>query len=385
MSARKVFLTIVAICLGGITLGLGLGAGYVITRHFWPMETVAEAPPTIVTDATLTTVRVNPLVVPIDTQEPCFVYVIPTAKSAVVSILVTSPAGGRGRDDVPGSGSGFIFAEDDDYIFVVTNNHVIENTNTIYISPNDYDTFAARVVGYDRGSDIAIVAASRSELEASGIPYTIATIGDSDILRMGDPVIAIGNAMGEGQTVTRGIISALSLNIEIPDVRHRLNLHVLQTDAAVNRGNSGGPLVNQHGEVIGIVTAKLIGADIEGMGYALPINNVLPLLTDILETGSVRRTFIGVDTNEVSEFLRNLFNLPLTGMIVIEVHENTPAYEAGIRRDDLIVQFDNRRIAGAVDWQLALDSARPGDRITLGIYREGERIEISVVLTSRMT
>jgi len=381
---KKVLLAITAICLGGITLGLGLGAGYVITRHFFPTEAVAEGAPAPVTDATLTTVRVNPLVVPIDTQEPCFVYIIPAAKSAVVSINVTSPTGGR-RADVPGSGSGFIFAADEDYIFVVTNNHVIENTNTIYISPNDYDSFPARIVGYDRASDIAIVAADRRQLEASGIPYEIAVIGDSDLLRMGDPVVAIGNAMGEGQTVTRGIISALSLNIEIPDARQRLNLHVLQTDAAVNRGNSGGPLVNQQGEVIGIVTAKLIGADIEGMGYALPINHVLPLLTDILETGSVRRTFIGLDTNEVSEFLRNLFNLPHTGMIVVEVHENTPAYEAGVRREDLIVQFDNRRIASAADWQMALDSARPGDRIILGIYREGERIEIAVVLTSRMT
>jgi serine protease Do len=190
--------------------------------------------------------------------------------------------------------------------------------------------------------------------------------------------------MGEGQTVTRGIISALSLNIQIPDARSRLNLDVLQTDAAVNRGSSGGPLINQNGEVIGIVTAKLIGSDIEGMGYALPINNVYHLLTDILETGSVRRTYIGIDSEDVSEFIRGLFNLPSTGVLVRDIFENSPAEEAGIQRGDLIVQFGNRQITGITDLQAALENARPGDAVVLGIFRDGVRIEISIVLSSRM-
>jgi serine protease Do len=380
----KIFLIILAFFIGGATLGLGLGAGYTVTRHFLPQaEVVDEAVET--PEAAITTVRVNPLVVPINPQEPGFVDIIPEAKSAVVSIHVTAPSGRvGGRRDVPGSGSGFIFAEDSEYVFIATNNHVVENTNTILISLDDNENIPARVVGFDRASDVAVIAALRSELEEKDVPFTIARLGDSDILRMGDPVIAIGNAMGEGQTVTQGIISALSLNIEIPDVRNRLNLNVLQTDAAVNRGNSGGPLVNQYGEVIGIVTAKLIGADIEGMGYALPINNVRHLLEDILETGSVRRTYIGFDPEDVSEFWRSLFNLPSTGVLVGDVRENSPAYTAEIQRGDLIVQFGNRRITSTTDWQNALDAARPGDEIILGIYRDGERIDISVVLTSRM-
>jgi serine protease Do len=190
--------------------------------------------------------------------------------------------------------------------------------------------------------------------------------------------------MGEGQTVTRGIISAVSLNIEIPDARNRLSLDVLQTDAAVNRGNSGGPLVNQNGEVRGIATAKLIGSDIVGMGYALPINGVKHLITDILETGSVRRSEMGIDHEDVSEFIQNLFNLPSTGVLVRNVAENSPAEEAGILRGDLIVQFGNRRISGKADLQIALEATRPGDEVVLGIYRDGERIEISIVLSSRM-
>ncbi|MCL1884069.1 MAG: trypsin-like peptidase domain-containing protein [Defluviitaleaceae bacterium] len=380
----KVFLVILAFCLGGATLGLGLGVGYAVAHHFLP-EAEATIQEADISEAAITTVRVNPLIVPIDPQEPCFVEIIPDAKAAVVSIHVTAPMGrSMGRGDIPGSGSGFIFAEDADYVFIATNNHVIENTNTIVISLDDKEYIPARIIGYDRASDIAVIAASRSELEAKSAPFTIAEIGNSDTLRMGDSVIAIGNAMGEGLTVTRGIISALSLNIEIPDIRNRLNLDVLQTDAAVNRGNSGGPLINQNGEVIGVVTAKLIGTDIEGMGYALPINNVYYLLMDILETGSVRRTCIGIGHEDISEFRRNLFNLPSTGVLVREIFPNSPAEESGIRRGDLLVQFGSHRITSGADLDAVLETSRPGDEVVLGIYRDGERIEISVVLNSRM-
>lgn len=381
----KILLFILAACLGGAALGLGLGAGNALTQHFLPdteeMRLISVLDAT--TEATITTVRVNPLVVPLNPNEPSFVDIIPEAKAAVVSINVTGTAM-RSRRDIPGSGSGFIFAEDGEYIFIATNNHVIENTNSISVSLDDNENVPARVVGFDRASDVAVIVASRTEMYALEIPFTIARLGDSDLLRMGDSVIAIGNAMGEGQTVTRGIISALSLNIEIPDMRDRLSLDVLQTDAAVNRGNSGGPLVNQYGEVIGIVTAKLIGADIEGMGYALPINNVYPLLMDIIETGSIRRTWLGIVDEDVSEFLRSLFNLPSTGVLVRGVIPDSPAYAADIMHRDLIVQFNGRRISGSADLQAQLDSVRPGEEVTLSIYREGQLMEVSVVLGSRL-
>lgn len=381
----KIVLIFFAVILGAATLGVGIGAGYGFSRFFAP-EPVVTAEEVEIPEATITTVRVNPLVVPIDPQEPCFVDIIPEIKAAVVSINVTVSAGRAiGREGSPGSGSGFIFAEDDEYVFVATNNHVVENTNAIYISLDDAERVPARVVGYDRASDIAVIAAERAGIYATGVPFTIARFGDSDALRMGDSVIAIGNAMGEGQTVTRGIISALNLSIEIPDARHRLSLDVLQTDAAVNRGNSGGPLINQHGEVIGIVTAKLIGAYIEGMGYALPINNVYPLLRDIVEIGSVRRTYTGIDPINVSESFRSLFNLPTVGVLVTDVDENSPAYNAGIRRGDLIVRFNAREISGIDDWNAAIEAARPGDTATLEIYRDGARIEVGVSLSSRMS
>jgi len=384
MDGKKLLLIALALCIGGATLGLGIGAGYAVVKHLTPPpEIIMEAAAPV--ETVITTVRVNPLVVPINPQEPSFVDIIPEVKESVVSINVTATTGrGMGRGEIPGSGSGFIFAEDADYVFIATNNHVVENTNTILISLDDEDSVPARIVGYDRASDVAVIVASRADLREIDAQYTVADLGDSDSLRMGDSVIAIGNAMGEGQTVTRGIISALSLSIEIPDARNRLTLDVLQTDAAVNRGNSGGPLINQHGEVIGIVTAKLIGADIEGMGYALPINNVYYLLMDILETGSVRRAFIGIVHTEISEQFRSVWNFPSTGILVTEIFEDSPAYEAGLLPRDLIVQFDDRRIASTDDLRAALEATRPGTEVTLGIYRDGDRMDVRVVLTSRM-
>jgi serine protease Do len=384
MKEGKIILFIVAFCLGGVALGIGLGAGRTAALHFLPQVEIVEVVE-VAADTTITTVRVNPLVVPVDPQEPSFVDIIPEAKGAVVSINVTGTSGRMfGRGEVPGSGSGFIFDMDEDYVFIATNNHVVENTTNIYVSLDDNERILATIVGYDRGSDVAVIATLRAEMEEKNIPFTVGRLGDSDTLRMGDSVIAIGNAMGEGQTVTRGIISALSLRIDIPEGRGRLTLDVLQTDAAVNRGNSGGPLVNQHGEVIGIVTAKLIGADIEGMGYALPINDVRPLLEDIAQTGSVRRTWLGIEPEEVSEFLRTLFNLPSTGVLVRNIFADSPAEEAGLQRSDLIIGFGDRNISSMLDLEAALQASRPDDTVTLRVYRDGEQIEISVVLGLRM-
>jgi serine protease Do len=378
----KIIMFLFAFCLGGAALGLGLGVGYgAMLRLVTQGEAAADEAEAVETN--ITTVRVNPLVAPVDTQEPDFVDIIPEAQSAVVSIRITGPLA-RSRGDVPGSGSGFIFDKDEDFIFIATNSHVIENTTSIYISLDDNESIPASVVGYDRSSDVAVLAASRAEMEYKDILFAVARLGDSCALRPGDSVIAIGNAMGEGQTVTRGIISALSLTIDIPEGRERITLDVLQTDAAVNRGNSGGPLINQRGEVIGIVTAKLIGTDIEGMGYALPINNVRPLLYDIVETGSVRQTWLGITPEDVTEFIRSLFNLPSTGVLVGEIIEDSPAQAAGLQRGDLIVQFGDLQISSTIDLQNALYAARPSDEITMQIYREGTRMNVRVVLGSRM-
>ena len=384
-SGRKILLVLLAVCLGSITLGLGLGAGYAFMRHFAPEAggVSIESPG----GTGITTVRVNPLAIPIDPHEASFVDVIPLVKDSVVSINVTAsvnrPFGG-GRGESPGAGSGFIFAADDEYVFIATNNHVTENAINIAVSLDDAERVPAVAIGYHRESDLAVLAVSRAALAEKGVPYVIAVFGDSDIMRMGDPVVAIGNAMGEGQTVTRGIVSALNLNINIddPHTRYRLNLDVLQTDAAVNRGNSGGPLINQRGEVIGIVTAKLLGTDIEGMGYALPSNDVVPILMELKETGSVRQPYIGIVSLPINEEHRRAFNLPSTGLLIREVNSGSPAEAAGIMVNDLIMSFGGRRIAGREDLVAALAVSRPGDEVVFGLYRDGERMEVTIILGS---
>ena len=382
---KKIWLAVLLVCLGSITLGAGLGIGYAITQYFLPEGTVTSP---VSIDSEVTSLRLTPTAIPINPQEPSFVDIIPYVKDAVVSINVTAltrrPFGGR--EETPGSGSGFIFYDDSEYVFIATNNHVIENAHSIAISLDDNDDVPAQGVGTDRYSDLAVLAVSRADLEEKGVPFTIAAFGDSDAMRMGETVVAIGNSMGEGQIVTMGIISATNMQITIddPGMRTVLTLDVMQTDAAVNRGNSGGPLVNQHGEVIGIITAKLFGADIEGMGYALPSNNASSILLELKENGSVRQPWIGIRHFEIIEYRREMFNLPSTGMLIMEVFPDTPAESAGLQEHDLIVYFDGRRVTSGDEFRTAVLNSRPGDTVVIGIYRNHARMDIEVTLGSAM-
>jgi len=373
---NKFLVTVILLILGGATLGVGVGVGYAIGQNFLPEAEAAED------IGTVTSVRINPLTVPIDPQEPSIADIIPQVKDAVVSISVYAninrPFGGV----MPGSGSGFIFYKDDDYVYIATNNHVIENATQIFISLDDNENVQAHVIGTYEGSDLAVIAVSRAELDEKGVPYTVATLGDSDAMRMGDTVLAIGNAMGEGQTVTKGIVSATGLTITVndPNTRLSLTLDVMQTDAAVNRGNSGGPLLNHHGEVIGVVTAKLMGSDIEGMGYALPINEARLILEDLKQTGAVRQPFIGIHPEDFSEFMRGLFNMPYTGVLVRDVVPDSPAEAAGMLPGDLIIYFEDERITGTAELGEQLVGVRPGDEVAVTVFRDGEYVVLRIVL-----
>ncbi|MCL2377859.1 MAG: trypsin-like peptidase domain-containing protein [Defluviitaleaceae bacterium] len=387
---RYLAIAMLAIAIGGTFLGLGLGAGYVTMRHFLPEPTavIAEA---IQPQPGFHSIALEPLIVAIDPHIPDFTQVISTVKDAVVSISVsaTVPRGGFFPPvEQPGAGSGFIFAQDDDYVFIATNNHVIANASSITISLDDNERVYARPIGADIESDLAVLAVSKSDLEEKGVPFTVVELGCSESLRMGDSVVAIGNAMGAGQTATKGIVSAVSLQITVNDPNSHipLTLDVLQTDAAVNQGNSGGPLINQYGEVVGIVTAKLFGHGIEGMGYVLPINDIRELLLMLKEEGSTRHAFIGLTTLPITEPIRIQFNLPALGMLVRDggVIPDGPAYNAGIQEFDLIVQFNGQFITSFEEYRDALFASRPGDEVILGIYRNRVFMEVPVILGSRI-
>jgi len=387
--ARYLAVTLLSVAIGGAFLGLGLVGGYVVMRHFLP-----QPPPTIIAAQSgpgFHSIALEPMIVSIDPNIPDFTSVIASAKDAVVSINVSAVVQRGGlfpSVEQPGAGSGFIFAQDEDYVFVATNNHVIANASVITISLDDNERVYARTIGTDAESDLAVLAVSKADLEEKGVPFSIIELGCSDSMRMGDSVVAIGNAMGAGQTATKGIVSAVNLQIVVNDPNSRipLTLDVLQTDAAVNQGNSGGPLINHYGEVIGIVTAKLFGQGIEGMGYVLPINDIRELLLMLKEEGSTRHAFIGLITVPITETIRGQFNLPALGMLVREggVAQDGPAYHAGIMEWDLIVQFNGQVITNFEEYRDALFASRPGDEVIIGVYRNRVFMEIPVVLGSRM-
>ena len=379
---RKFGMVLLAVAIGGCFLGLGMGVGYIAMQYWLPEPTATEAEHL---HTTVNSIAHEPIIISIDPQIPDFTEVIAKVKDSVVSINVTTTAT---RGILPmeqtGAGSGFIFAEDDENVFIATNHHVIAYANIITISLDDNEKVNAHLIGSDPEIDLAVLVVTKTALEEKGVPFTVAYLGCSDGMRMGDSVVAIGNAMGAGQTATKGIISAVNIDITVqdPNTRSVLTLEVLQTDAAVNQGNSGGPLINQHGEVIGIVTAKLFGHGIEGMGYVLPINNVREILENLRGLVPEHQVWLGVGWSEVDEYIRDMFNLPSTGRMVERVEPGGPAYNAGIMQRDLVVSFNGYPVACIYDLREAIAATQPGDEAVIGLYRRLEYMEITVVLGS---
>ncbi|MCL2499583.1 MAG: trypsin-like peptidase domain-containing protein [Defluviitaleaceae bacterium] len=378
---RYFLLTLFAVCLGGATLVAGIGAGFASARRFLP----DDHQPTHTEQSLNPHFGPEPFVLPIAFPETDFSEIVDIVRSSVVSITIESEISGwrnNASRTAIGSGSGFIFYMDENNAYVATNNHVVENTMYIHISLDDETLIPARLVGASRNNDLAVLAVSLETLAEYGIPFGVATLGSSDGLRIGDSVIAIGNALGEGIRTTQGIVSALDLSIIVPNpaTGEQLTLNVFQTDAAVNRGNSGGPLFNERGEVVGIITAKFMGAGIEGMGYVLPIDNVRNLMERLREEGSVIIPFMGIMHDPINEEQRELFNLPATGMLIRSVTPDTPAYEAGLRRNDLIVYLGGIRTHNFEAFRHALISHDVGETVVLGIYRGGRFMELEITL-----
>ena len=370
-----VFLIIISCTM----LGLGIGVGYV---SFGSLRNGNNGLLDIQQQTTLRTVSLQPLTEPFNAGDISFVQVISDAKDSVVSISSTSIAGGMfGSREVTGAGSGFIFGMDDEFVYIATNKHVVSNAVTITVSLDDEKHVTARIVGYDRDMDTAVLAASISDIRDIGMPFAILPIGNSIEMRLGDPVVAIGNSMGHGQSVTQGIISVTSLQITVtePGTGQRITLDVLQTDAAVNPGNSGGPLINERGEVIAIVTAKYRDFGVQGMGYAIPIDDIKHLLMEFMEQGIVRRTWIGIRQDIISESFSVHLNLPSAGSLVRFVVPGGPAYDAGMEEWDLIVRIGEHEVEDWDSFVFALNSFRPGDEAIFGIYRRGEFIELPLI------
>ncbi|MHB1421413.1 MAG: S1C family serine protease [Bacillota bacterium] len=271
-------------------------------------------------------------------------------------------------------GSGVIFDGKQGYI--VTNFHVIEGANKIMVTLDEQRQLEARLVGADPRNDLAVLKINSQDLHE-------AELGDSDQLQVGEMVVAIGNPLGKefARSVTVGVVSALNRQITV-SVRENeeTTLQVIQTDAAINPGNSGGALVNSRGQVVGINSAKIRRDDVEGMGFAIPINNVRPIILELIQKGFVSRPFLGIaNFSEITEEMSQWYNIPV-GIFVGQVISGGPADKAGIREEDVITQIDDLRISTYEDLQKAMDKRKPGEQVTVVIARDGKRLEMKLKL-----
>jgi len=271
---------------------------------------------------------------------------------------------------VQGMGSGIIIGPEG---YVASNNHVIAGSEMVTVTTVDGRRFEGRVAGADPTSDVALL-----KVDGSGLPT--AELGDSDKLRVGQVVIAIGNpfgfALGGGPTVTMGLVSALRRHIQAQD---RVFEDLIQTDAAINPGNSGGPLVDLEGRVIGVNTAMIPFA--QGIGFAIPINEVKTRLDDLVRYGRVIRPWIGVVGLDLTREMASYYGLPVSsGVAVARVIHYSPAFEAGLREGDILLRLNDAELATVGDLQKALKTKKPGETIELLILRAGRRYTVSVRL-----
>ena len=272
------------------------------------------------------------------------------------------------------SGSGIIIGENDSELLIVSNYHVVQDADTLKVQFINDEVFDAQVKGSDSNMDIAVIAVALDDLDAATKEaISIAKMGDSDSLKVGEPAIAIGNALGYGQSVTTGVISALDRQIEMSE-DGSISGELIQTDAAINPGNSGGALLNVKGEVIGINSNKIGGGVIEGMGYAIPISSAEPIIENLMsrETKSKvefeKKGYLGISGINVTSDVANMYGMP-EGVYVTQVYENTAAAQAGMLNGDIIVGFDGSTVGGMEDLQGYLEYYEAGETVEVTIMR----------------
>ncbi|MBC8009014.1 MAG: Do family serine endopeptidase, partial [Burkholderiales bacterium] len=276
-----------------------------------------------------------------------------------------------------GLGSGVIVSKNG---YILTNNHVVAEADELKVSLNDGREFEAKLIGADPKTDVAVI-----KIEADGLP--VATLADSDLLRVGDLVFAVGNPLGVGQTVTMGIVSATGRN----------NLGILadqggyenfiQTDAAINQGNSGGALVDAQGRLIGINTAILSGSNRGGnigIGFAIPVNQASAILTSLVETGTVQRGYLGVNIDALKPDVAEALGLKKDqrGVIITNLPKDSPAAQAGLARSDVIVSIGGRAVTSPQELRNAVAAKAPGSEIEVRVLREGKERDFKVKLGS---
>lgn len=317
--------------------------------------------------------------------------VMPAMVSIVNNYVQTSSFFGQTfSQEAKSSGSGIIIAQDDKELLIATNYHVIEGADKLEVTFIDGKVAQAQIKGKDASMDLAVIAIPLESIDIeTKQAITVARLGDSEALKLGEQVIAIGNALGYGQSVTGGWVSALNREVGMEDGSKGT---FIQTDAAINGGNSGGALLNMNGEVVGINSSKISGYGVEGMGYAIPIAAAEPIISDLMtketkekvEDGNVG--YIGIGLQTVNSEMSAYLNLP-TGIIVTKVEKGSPAEKAGLLTYDIITNFDGDKISDYEDLQASLQYCAPGTVVDVIVMRQvnGEytAVELEITLGER--
>lgn len=276
------------------------------------------------------------------------------------------------QQESTGAGSGIIIGKDDQYLYLATNYHVVQNAKSLSVTFVDGKSADATVKGYVENNDIAVVTVKLSDISDDTLnEIKEIQVGSSDDLAVGDPCVAIGNALGYGQSVTVGYISALNREISASDE----TVKVLQTDAAINPGNSGGALVNMQGELIGINTAKYSDTSVEGMGYALPISDVQDIINDLIAGKNVSndgttsgQAYLGISAQTITSQYAQLLNMP-EGVYISSVEQGSAAEECGLQSGDIICSLDGEDIADMETFHDKIVACNPGDKVSIVYYR----------------
>jgi serine protease Do len=352
MSRKYIVALVILIAVG---LGVGIGALSFSPTHSPPPSNNA----TQQIDPDWTFPSESEPATPLPDFRPVVAEVMPSVVSVTTEIVVSSFFG-QSTEYVAGSG---ILIDDEGYI--VTNEHVVENAQSIYVELADGRTFSANIVGTDPLSDLAVI-----RIDATDLSY--ACWGDSGSLSLGEWVLAIGNALEKGIGVTQGIVS--SLNVSLTFEGNTL-FGLIQTTAALNPGNSGGPLVNMSGEVIGITSVKIVASEVEGVGFAISSDEAKPIILNLIRYGRVTYPWLGVGAQTVNPLLAVSMDLPVDrGALILEVVAGSPADTAGLREDDIIIRFEDKEISDVVGLVQALRASEIGEEVEI-VFVRGEDIK----------
>ncbi|MDD5863610.1 MAG: trypsin-like peptidase domain-containing protein [Firmicutes bacterium] len=360
-----------ALALVFALLGSALGAGGVIWYQSRQTGTVSGGNET----AMLRSIRENSVLdtVNVDTGKtmtPAEVYAANVNSTVGITTSITTNYWGF-QTTSAAAGSGFILTQDG---YILTNYHVVESSDSITVALYDGTTYDAQLIGYDESNDVAVL-----KVDAEGLAPVV--LGDSDNLNVGDSVVAIGNPLGELTfSLTAGLVSAKDREVTLSS---SVTMDLIQTDCAINSGNSGGALFNLYGEVIGITNAKYSSsssssASIDNIGFAIPINHVLPIVQSIIEKGYISKPYIGVSVSDVNR-QSQLYGIP-AGAAVQSVAADSPAAEAGLQAGDVITRVNDTDVTGSNDLVNLIGSAAVGDALKLTVYRQGSTMELTLTV-----